>query len=135
MRRAFRHCLLVLLVGLGALFLPAPSGFAQGTSMTLVVYERAGCAWCARWDNEVAPVYAKTAVGQQAPLRRVNLDQAKADDPKLDDPVRFTPTFVLLKDGKEVGRITGYQNDGFFWGLLEAMVERLGSPAPAGKAS
>jgi thioredoxin-related protein len=93
--------------------------------LELVVYERAGCAWCARWDQEIAPIYPKAAIGQQAPLRRVSLDRRRNTDPVLADPVRFTPTFVLLRDGEEVGRITGYHNDAFFWGLLESMIERL----------
>ena len=95
------------------------------SGLELIVYERVGCAWCAKWDQEIAPIYPKAAIGQQVPLRRVSLDHQKKTDPVLDDPVRFTPTFVLLRDGAEVGRITGYHNDAFFWGLLESMVERL----------
>ena len=30
-------------------------------------------------------------------------------------PIRYTPTFVLAEDGKEVGRIEGYPGDEFFW--------------------
>jgi hypothetical protein len=93
--------------------------------LELVMYERAGCAWCARWDQEIAPIYPKADIGQKVPMRRVSLDRREKTDPVLDDPVRFTPTFVLLQDGKEIGRITGYHNDAFFWGLLESMVERL----------
>jgi thioredoxin-related protein len=93
--------------------------------LELIMYERAGCVWCAQWDQEIAPIYPKAEIGRLAPLRRVNLDRKASTDPVLDDPVRFTPTFVLLREGKEVGRITGYHHDAFFWGLLESMVERL----------
>jgi thioredoxin-related protein len=100
---------------------------AQPTSseLELIVYERAGCAWCARWDQEIAPIYPRAEIGQKVPMRRVSLDKPTTSDPVLGDPVRYTPTFVLLREGKEIGRITGYHNDAFFWGLLESMVERI----------
>ena len=31
---------------------------------------------------------------------------------------RFTPVFVLVEEGREIGRIRGYPGDTFFWGLL-----------------
>lgn len=37
----------------------------------------------------------------------------------------YTPTFILLEDGQEVGRIEGYPGEGFFWGLLGKMLEKL----------
>lgn len=94
------------------------------TAFELAMFERSGCVWCARCDRDISPTYPKTSVGQRAPLRRFNLDHGQPRTVSLDTPVRFTPTFVLLAGGKEVGRITGYQNDAAFWGLLEAMVDR-----------
>ena len=43
----------------------------------------------------------------------------------LAEPVRYTPTFVLVAEGRELGRITGYRDDAMFWGLLGAMLRRL----------
>ncbi len=110
---------------------PAP----RLTALTLLVYERDGCPWCARWNSEIAPIFPKTETGKLVLLRRINLDSAQSDDPKLDDPVRFTPTFVLMRDGGEVGRITGYHNDAFFWGLLEAMVQKQITPSTTSNRS
>ena len=48
-------------------------------------------------------------------------------------PIRYTPTFVLIEDGKEIGRIEGYPGDEFFWVRLENLLERLPPPqAPKG---
>ncbi|NWG26424.1 MAG: hypothetical protein HXY30_18740 [Pseudorhodoplanes sp.] len=82
------------------------------------MFEREGCAWCARWDREIGPVYPKTPEGAAAPLRRINLDRTAATEPGLRAPVRFTPTFVLLDNGREIARITGYMGEDAFWGLL-----------------
>ena len=41
----------------------------------LVMFRRAGCPWCAAWDREIGPIYAKTEVGQRTPVRHVDLDR------------------------------------------------------------
>lgn len=91
----------------------------------LVMFERMGCAWCVRWNKEVGPIYPKTPEGEKAPLRRVSLDYPLQPQDKLSPPVFYTPTFVLMQDGREVGRITGYMGDDAFWGLLGKMIRGL----------
>ena len=94
----------------------------------LVMFERDGCAWCQRWDREVGPVYDRTAEAKVLPLRRVNTDSQPAGGITLASPVRYTPTFVVVDDGREIGRITGYINDDAFWGLLSALTTRVTLP-------
>jgi thioredoxin-related protein len=95
----------------------------------LVMFERDGCAWCQRWEREIGPVYDKTAEASVLPLRRVNTDSQATGGITLASPVRYTPTFVVVDNGREVGRITGYINDDAFWGLLSALTTRITSPA------
>ena len=101
---------------------------SAAAAMELLMFRQAGCPWCAVWDREVGPVYPKTEVGQRAPVRFVDLGQAR-DTVGLKSPVRFTPTFVLFDDGREIGRIEGYPGQDFFWGLLENLVPK---PAAGG---
>jgi hypothetical protein len=101
----------------------------QATASELVMFERDGCPWCQRWNKEIGVVYERTPEARRLPLRRVNLERQPAGF-KLKEPVRFTPTFVVVDDGAEVGRITGYINDESFWGLLGALVGKL-PPASA----
>jgi thioredoxin-related protein len=42
--------------------------------------------------------------------------------------VRYTPTFVVVHNGREIGRITGYINDDAFWGLLSTLVSKIETP-------
>lgn len=104
------------------LLLAGAAPLEPAQALELLMFERSGCPWCARWDKEVAPVYALTPEGARAPLRRVNLDRGQPRDIALDPPVRFTPTFVLIDGDREIGRITGYMNDATFWGLLTKMI-------------
>src|SRR5262245_55292171 len=95
----------------------------------LVMFRRAGCSWCAAWDRDVGAIYGRTDVGRAAPMRFADLDRDSAAA-TLARPVRFTPTFVLVEAGREVGRIEGYPGEDFFWGLLERLVQRLPARPP-----
>ena len=91
----------------------------------LVMFDRAGCAWCLRWEQDVGPIYPKTPEGKRAPLRHVSLDRAIPQDLKLKPAIFYTPTFVLMEKGREIGRITGYMGDDAFWGLLGVLMHNL----------
>lgn len=92
--------------------------------MVLLMAEEPGCVWCARWNAEIAHIYPKTPEGRSAPLRRYDIRHGPPDGVTLDGVARFTPTFILLRDGVEVGRIEGYPGADFFWGLLGQLLER-----------
>lgn len=109
-----------------ALALPAMGARAA----ELVMFERPGCMWCARFNAEIAPIYGKTEEGQVAPLRRVDLNTPLPTDLAGIDPGAFTPTFVVVKEGREIGRIRGYPGDAFFFGLLDRILSSTG-PEPA----
>ncbi|WP_170474520.1 hypothetical protein [Ruegeria arenilitoris] len=90
--------------------------------MTLLMAEEEGCMWCERWDSEISQIYPKTPEGKVAPLRRIDIHRSTPDDIVLEKPLFYTPTFVLLEDGQEIGRIEGYPGEDFFWGLLGVLL-------------
>ena len=91
----------------------------------LLMLERDGCAWCMRWNAEIGGIYPKTAEAERAPLRRVDIDEPWPADLDGIRPDAFTPTFILVDDGEEIGRLRGYAGDEFFWFLLGEMLEQL----------
>jgi len=95
-----------------------------GVSIALVMFRRDGCPWCAMWDREIGPIYGKTEVGRRAPLRMLDLDRGTGGI-RARSPIHYTPTFVLVENGEEVGRIEGYPGNDFFFGLLQNLVQRL----------
>jgi hypothetical protein len=97
----------------------------------LVMYRRDGCAYCARWDREIGPIYSKTEISRRAPIRMVNLSRDR-DLPIKHGPIIFTPTFVLVENGQEVGRMEGYTGDEFFWVRLANLLAMLPQQAPKG---
>jgi hypothetical protein len=101
-------------------------GFAvQAQAAELLLYRRLGCPWCRAFDETIGPVYPKTDLGRRLPLRHVDLDRGAPLAAALVKPVFFTPTFVLVDGGREVGRIEGYPGEDFFWGLLEKLARAL----------
>ncbi|MEQ9571629.1 MAG: transcriptional regulator [Nitratireductor sp.] len=91
----------------------------------LIMLEQPGCPWCARFNEEIAPAYARTQEGRRAPLRRVDITRSWPADLDFVARERFTPTFVLVEGGRELGRIRGYPGDEFFWYLLGDLIAKL----------
>jgi len=91
----------------------------------LVLFESADCAWCQAWHAEIGVIYPKTPESEIAPLRRVDVHQDRPADLAGVRRIVYTPTFVLMANGEEVGRITGYAGEEFFWGLLTVELAKL----------
>ena len=94
----------------------------------LLMLDQVACEWCARWDSEVGAVYTRTAEGRRAPLIRSNIRAPLPEGVMLARTARFTPTFVLIEDGIEIGRIEGYPGEDFFYGMLQQLLDRAGKP-------
>lgn len=78
------------------------------TSFELVVLEAEGCIYCQIFRRDVVPAYAVSPRAREVPLRFVDLNEPHVDRLGLSQPIDLVPTVVLMKDHREVGRITGY---------------------------
>jgi hypothetical protein len=117
-------------LALGALMLLAGFLANAAGAAELLMFDDPTCGWCRRWDAEIGPGYSRSPEGQQAPLRRIYIrDQSKAGV-ALARPVNATPTFVLVEEGQEVGRIAGYAGRDFFYPMLEELLRRIPAPTP-----
>jgi len=101
------------------------SSLTTTRAAALIMFEQAGCAWCEAFNREIAPIYDKTAEGQRAPLRRVDIDQPVPQDLAFIAMERLAPLFVLIDKGHEIGRIRGYPGEDHFWGLLGVLIKKL----------
>ena len=109
-----------LIVTIGLLPAAVPAGAAE-----LVMLEQDYCSWCERWNEEIGPIYPKTEESRLAPLRRVDIHDPMPADLAFLQTGNFTPTFVLIDQGREIGRIRGYPGEDFFWGLLAGLIKQL----------
>lgn len=123
------------LFSLAALFgaMAIASSTTNARAAELVMFEQAGCAWCEAFDREIAPIYDKTDEGARAPLRRIDIARALPADLAFIEPARLTPLFVLVENGREIGRIRGYPGEDHFWGLFGALIKTLDSYGTGGE--
>jgi hypothetical protein len=92
----------------------------------LVMFDRKGCPWCAKWHAEIGlKGYAASAAGKQAPLLVYEVGTPMPDGIKKLMPIPGTPTFVLVEDGKEIDRMVGYPGREIFFGKLMLMLDKL----------
>ena len=113
------RCFLLIITAYSS---PAPSLAAE-----LVMFESEGCEWCEVWDEEIGGAYAKTSEANIVPLRRVDIDDALPSDLQHLEGLVYTPTFVVMDKGKELGRIIGYPGEYFFWQLLNEIIIKVNS--------
>lgn len=98
----------------------------------LLFFDSAGCPYCIRWKKEVGVIYHKTEEGKRAPLRVIDMGAPLPPDLNHIKIPYWSPTFVLLDDdGREVGRIEGYQGEDLFWARLQRLLMDMQSDTPA----
>lgn len=112
-----------IIISISAAVLWSVAGLSAVHAQELIMVEEDGCIWCERWNRDVGTIYSKTPEGQRAPLRRIDIREPLPADLEFDRPAFYTPTFVLVRDGKELARIEGYPGEAFFWGLLGKMLK------------
>lgn len=118
----------VVLLALLTLMLPVGATLAATAdpgAVRLIMVHDPSCHYCARWEAEVGVGYSKSSEGRFAPLERV-----LRNDPQIKDfaPITFTPTFIVVRGAREVGRIAGYPGRDYFYPELSAILEALGYP-------
>jgi len=120
------------LIGLGlcGAVLAAAVPAQEASAAELVYFRSDACGVCERWDQEVGGVYGKTDEAQRLPLRRQDIHADMPRDIAFIKGVAFTPTFVAVEDGREIGRIVGYVTDYFFWEQVAGLIKKADASGP-----
>ena len=98
---------------------------ALSRAAELVYFHSEACEVCEQWNEEVGLIYGKTDEAKRLTLRRQSVHDDIPADLSFIKGVVFTPTFVVVEDGREVGRLVGYIRDYFFWEQVDGMIKRL----------
>lgn len=116
-----------LIVGAGALAVAPTRALGQAFAgrNALVMVDDPACVYCRKWMREVAQGYQASAEGRAFPLMRRNRGHA---DLSGFQALIYTPTFLVLTSGREVGRIVGYTGADFFWADLDRIIVSAGVP-------
>ena len=109
---------------LGAMVSVLALGPAEaGGGLVLIMVEEPGCQYCRKFDAEIGPGYSHSREGRTAPLMRVHRHAAQLRGLA---PVIYTPTFILMRHGEEIGRITGYPGRDDFYPELSSLLSKVG---------
>ncbi|MEM9761771.1 MAG: thioredoxin family protein [Pseudomonadota bacterium] len=95
----------------------------------LLMLDQEACEWCEQWEEDIGGAYHLTQEGKIAPLTRASIHEPLPDGIALERRAGFTPTFVLLEDGTEVGRLEGYAGADFFYPMLDRLLRDAGALA------
>jgi hypothetical protein len=109
---------------LAALALTVFTGSFAGAA-ELVMVDVSWCTYCAKFRREVAPGYSSTPAGKIAPLRKVSPLKSWPKDLAGVTPAPFAPVFILVEQGREIGRFAGYVDPESFWARLQPLLARL----------
>lgn len=106
---------------------------AGSADVGLIMVDAPDCGYCRKFDAEIGRGYPKSAQGRFAPLVKV---RRKARELASFNPVIYTPTFILVRRGEELGRITGYPGLEYFYSELDSLLAKAGfapglAPAPS----
>ena len=99
---------LVVAKGTAHAWLDFDAASPKSTKLELVVMESPGCSYCDIFRRDVLPAYEASERGKELPVRFVDVNDAATAKLELQTPVDIVPTFVIVKDNKEIGRIPGY---------------------------
>ncbi|MEQ1697242.1 MAG: thioredoxin [Hyphomicrobiaceae bacterium] len=105
-----------------SLLLPNTSA-AGNAGLSLIMVDEPGCVYCRKWEAEIGGGYARSAQGRFAPLVKV---RRKSRELSAFNPVIYTPTFILVRRGEELGRITGYPGRAYFYSELDTLLASAG---------
>ncbi len=121
--RAYREYIVGLIAAL-AMMLPPGGSRAEIDLETsalptgefqLVVMEADGCIYCGLFRRDVLPAYETSEQGRQMPVRFIDVNDVDKSALDLNSPVEIVPTFIVVKERKEIGRISGYMGPENFY--------------------
>jgi len=124
--RQLAAALLALAVSLG-LVRPLDAAREQASRsvnrLELLVIEVAGCTVCDLVRIHIQPAYESSPRARQVPLRYVDITSLDELRLGLSERVATVPTIVLMRDGREVDRISGYTGPEHFFVALGEMLD------------
>lgn len=126
MLRVLRLCLLAASIALAASSPRAAHDFETAalprSNLELLVVEVEGCIYCLVFRRDVLPNYQQSAQARSVPMRFIDLNEAEEQKVRLSEPVTQVPTILLMKEGQELGRISGYLGPENFYHAINRLI-------------
>ena len=82
------------------------------------------CPYCKAWELDVGAAYEKSPYAPALPLTRVEIGSKMPEGVTYQKPVVGTPTFLIIYNGQEIDRQSGYFDAEMFWWWLSEHVAK-----------
>ena len=92
--------------------------------LEFLVLEVKSCHVCELVRTHILPPYERSVTAREAPMRFVDLNAVDEAQLGLTAPVTTMPTIVLMREGQEVARLTGYTGPQIFFQAVPEMLAR-----------
>ncbi len=93
----------------------------------VIWYSLSICDYCALFETDIAAPYKTHSLAKTAPMVMINMDDEGSGPYHLQQPIQQVPTAIIMKDGREVGRVTGMVDKHYFYAFVR---DALWSDAP-----
>ena len=100
------------------------AGSAAGDE--LVVFETRPCPYCELFRRDVIADYQRSQQAAAVAIRFVDIAHVDVTKLALSGPLTMVPTTVLMRQGREAGRIAGYTAPDTFARLVAHLLGRPG---------
>ncbi len=97
---------------------------AANSGLEFLVLEVKDCHVCELVRTHILPQYERSATSRDTPMRFVDLNAIDEAKLGLTGPVTTVPTIVLMREGQEVARLTGYTGPQIFFQAVPEMLAR-----------
>ena len=87
----------------------------------IVVFESDACIYCLLFRRNVLPRYLRSPQVHHLPITFIDFHQSHERRKQLQKPLRVLPTVVVIRNGREAGRIAGYTDPDSFFALIRQM--------------
>lgn len=111
-----------------ALFIAIAIGFAVSAmpvlaARELIMITSRYCPFCMAWERDIGVIYEKSPYADHLPLTRIDIGSDLPADMRISYDLRGTPTFLILENRAEIGRIIGYSDAELFWWQISEYAE------------
>lgn len=86
-----------------------------GKGDKLVIFTKNGCPYCEQAKEKLMKLSIPDSMIDNLPQEIIEISVDECNDVIDKYDIKVTPTFVRLVDGKEVGRVVGFEEDGMVW--------------------
>ena len=104
------------------LFISSGNSNAYQKNIMIMITDKK-CLYCIVWEKQIGSIYPRTEIARKYPLVRIerkNINDFRKYGLKK---INLTPTFIFLRNNKQIGSIQGYTNPEMFWWQVDEIID------------